>query len=188
MSLVDVLPHDCSLSIGHTNYGAWFAIVRCNFLFSYHWVHPRVGPVCSPRSWATLMQCLSVPITLASRLPRARVSNFQRYDLLIGLCGPGVVGFPLQNRLMEMESTLWIEEVWIPKLQQEGDASIMEQIAALPGITKGQLDKFNKVQLFLRVIIFVELLNLNGKYIPDIMLIGDWQAGSDWEWMRQLHP
>ena len=64
----------------------------------------------------------------------------------------------------------------------------MEQIAALPGITKGQLDKFNKVQLFLRVIIFVELLNLNGKYIPDIMLIGDWQAGSDWEWMRQLHP
>ena len=130
----------------------------------------------------------SVPFTLASRLPRARVSNFQRYDLLIGLCGPGVVGFPLQNRLMEMESTLWIEEVWIPKLQQEGDASIMEQIAALPGITKGQLDKFNKVQLFLRVIIFVELLNLNGKYIPDIMLIGDWQAGSDWEWMRQLHP
>ena len=55
----------------------------------------------------------------------------------------------------------------------------MELFSAIPGITQGQLEKINAVRLYLRVITLADLADPDGTHIPDGMLTGDWQAGSD---------
>ena len=83
---------------------------------------------------------------------------------------------------------MWIEKAWAPKLQREYDRSIMERFVEIQGATVGQLRKVNTVRLYLRVVTITDLTHPSGEYIPDGMLMGDWQAGSDLEWPHQPCP
>ena len=58
----------------------------------------------------------------------------------------------------------------------------------IQGATVGQLRKVNAVRLYLRVVTIADLTHPSGGYIPDGMLTGDWQAGSDLEWPHQPCP
>ena len=88
----------------------------------------------------------------------------------------------LRERLAEMNGSLWIETACTPPLQQENDASIMERFAKIPGITTGILKKANIVWIYLRVITIADLANPEGTTIPDLMMNGDWQAGTNLLW------
>ena len=88
----------------------------------------------------------------------------------------------------EIEAMVWIEKEWAPKPQCKRDGSIMERFTAIIRATPGQLWKVNAVRLYLRVIIIAYLAHPLGGYIPDGMLTGDWQAGSDLEWPHQPCP
>ena len=81
--------------------------------------------------------------------------------------------------MREFGFSFWLEEVWKPPLQREGDASIMEEFTRIKGITRAELIRANQVRLYLRVITIADLAHPNGQYIPDGMLDGSWQAGSD---------
>jgi len=88
----------------------------------------------------------------------------------------------MRHRLLEIEGTIWIEHAWTPPLQRQRDKSIMERFTAIPRITTGQLKQANTVRLYLRVISIADLTDPEGSTIPDGMLTGDWQAGSDLLW------
>ncbi len=89
----------------------------------------------------------------------------------------------MRRRLSDIEGTIWIEHAWVPSLQRQRDESIMEQFTTIPGITKGQLKQANTVRLYLRAITMADLTDPDGSTIPDGMLTGDWQAGSDLLWL-----
>ena len=61
------------------------------------------------------------------------------------------------------------------------DAISMELFTVLPDARKRQLDKFTQVHLYLRVITLADLTHKSRAYIPDRMLTGKWQVGSDLE-------
>ena len=94
----------------------------------------------------------------------------------------------VRQRLDEIGADFWIEKIWRPSLQREGDCSLMEVFSHIKGITQGQLEKLNEVRLFLRVITIADLANPDGTHIPDGMLVGDWQAGSDLLWPERPKP
>ena len=50
------------------------------------------------------------------------------------------------------------------------------------------LTRVNEVRIYLRVVTIADLADEEGEYIPDGMLCGDWQAGSDLKWPRQPEP
>ena len=58
----------------------------------------------------------------------------------------------------------------------------MECFTAIPRITTGQLKQANTGRLYLRVISIADLTDPEGSTIPDGMLTGDWQAGSNLLW------
>ena len=62
--------------------------------------------------------------------------------------GPSLM-IDLRRRLHEIEGSLWIEEAWTPKLQREGDESIMQRFVGIEGVTEGQLRKANLVRQYL---------------------------------------
>ena len=90
----------------------------------------------------------------------------------------------IRNRLSEINGSLWIEKAWSPPLQREGDSSIMENFTRISGITTSTLKRANTVRIYLRVITIADLANPEGTAIPDGMLNGDWQAGTDLLWPR----
>ena len=94
----------------------------------------------------------------------------------------------LRRRLSEIDASLWIERAWTPSLQREGDSSIMERISSLSGMTLRKLYRVNACRLYMRVITISDLVNESGTHIPDNMLEGEWQAGSDLLWPRQESP
>ena len=94
----------------------------------------------------------------------------------------------LRARMGEYDAHLWIEQAWTPKLQREGDESIMERFVNCPGITKAMLRKANNVRLYLRVITITDLTTPAGDAIANGMLTGSWQSGSDLEWPHQECP
>ena len=70
----------------------------------------------------------------------------------------------------------------MPCLQRENNLAIMEVFCGrLPGATHRKLNKYNQVQLYLRVVTLADLVELMGYFILDGMLTGDWQAGADLE-------
>ena len=75
-----------------------------------------------------------------------------------------------------------------PSLQREGDASLMERFMTIEWATQSILRKVNDVQLYLRVVTIADLADESGQVIPDGILCGDWQAGSDLVWPRQPNP
>jgi hypothetical protein len=94
----------------------------------------------------------------------------------------------LRQRLAELQASFWIEEVWRPKPQREGDQFLMDYFTRIPGITTADLRKANAVRLYLRVLTISDLADPTGRFIPDGMLTGDWQAGSDIYWPHQVNP
>jgi len=88
----------------------------------------------------------------------------------------------IRHRLSEINGSLWIERAWSPPLQREGDSSIMEAFTQIPRITTSMLRRANTVRLYLRVITIADITNPEGTTIPDGMLNGDWQAGTDLLW------
>ena len=85
----------------------------------------------------------------------------------------------IRRRLSEIEGSMWIEKAWTPKLQRQGDAALMEEFCRIPGITAAKLNKANNVRLWLRVVTIADLTNPQGTHIPNGMLDGTWQGGSD---------
>ena len=94
----------------------------------------------------------------------------------------------LRERMRSIDMSFWIEEAWTPPLQREGDESLMERFSLIEGITTGELTMANEVRIYLRVITIADLTHPNGKYIPDEMLDGAWQSGSDLRWPEQPLP
>ncbi|KAL7551610.1 hypothetical protein ACHAWF_018082 [Thalassiosira exigua] len=94
----------------------------------------------------------------------------------------------LRNILRDIDSSLWIEDAWTPRLQRVGDESLMERFATHPRATKGQLEKLNAVRLYMRVVTVADLADPTGRFIPDGMLTGEWQAGTDLQWPTQDLP
>ncbi|KAL7552654.1 hypothetical protein ACHAWF_015884 [Thalassiosira exigua] len=94
----------------------------------------------------------------------------------------------IRNCLKDMDASLWIEHAWTPSLQRAGDEALMERFAQHSRATKGQLEKLNAVRLYLRVVTVADLADPPGRYIPDGMLTGEWQAGSDLRWPKQDLP
>ncbi|KAL7552549.1 hypothetical protein ACHAWF_016169 [Thalassiosira exigua] len=94
----------------------------------------------------------------------------------------------IRNILREIDASLWIEKAWTPSLQRAGDESLMERFATHSRATKEQLEKLNAVRLYMRVVTVADLADPTGRFIPDGMLIGDWQAGSDLHWPTQELP
>ena len=94
----------------------------------------------------------------------------------------------LRDRLGVMNGKILIEENWHPKLQRDGDQSIMEVVSKLPNIKKGTLLKVNQVQKYLRVITIAEMADFSGKHIPANRFNGRLRAKSTLNWPRQPPP
>jgi hypothetical protein len=81
-----------------------------------------------------------------------------------------------------------IENVWCPTLKHEEDASIMQFLSRLPGVTKGELKRANLCRKWMKVITISELASIDCKYIPANCFNGQWRAKSNLRWPRQPAP
>jgi hypothetical protein len=72
----------------------------------------------------------------------------------------------IRDRLAYLDGSIAIEDAWCPKLQRDGDVSIMQALSRLPRVTKGELKKANLCRKWMRVITIAELASIDGKYIP----------------------
>lgn len=64
----------------------------------------------------------------------------------------------------------------------------MDRFVQIPCITRAELKQANAVRLWLRVLTIADLVEPAGRFIPDNMLSGDWQAGLDIHWPYQIKP
>jgi ribonuclease HI len=87
-----------------------------------------------------------------------------------------------------MKAFLWIEDIWVPQLQREGDEALMQRFLRCPQISRAMLRQANAVRLYLRVVTIADLADAGGTFIPAGMLTGKWQAGSDLKWPYQPLP
>ena len=94
----------------------------------------------------------------------------------------------LRCRLLSLGGSMWIENAWTPKLQREGDSSIMQLFIDCPLITRAMRKKACSCLMYMRCITLADIADPTGKYIPDGMLTGKFQAGSDFEWPDQMRP
>ena len=94
----------------------------------------------------------------------------------------------LRSQLSDINASIWIEDVWRPQIHRENDEFIMDQFVRIPGITRAELRQANAVRLYLRVITIADIADPSGEFIPDGMLTGEWQAGSDLFWPYQSRP
>ena len=63
----------------------------------------------------------------------------------------------VRERTAEIGATMWVEDLWVPKLQREGDESLMERFVMTRGVTKTILRRANAVQMWLQVITIVDI-------------------------------
>jgi hypothetical protein len=68
------------------------------------------------------------------------------------------------------------------------DASMMERIGKLKGMTKGQLKQVNAVRLWMQVVTIADMVNETGTSIMDNMMSGEWRAGTDLKWPKEYCP
>lgn len=94
----------------------------------------------------------------------------------------------LRTRLHEMKAYVWIEKSWTPRLQRDGDRSIMQTFVQCPQISRAMLKQANAVRLYLRVVTIADLVDVGGSFIPSGMLTGEWTAGTDLKWPYQPKP
>lgn len=94
----------------------------------------------------------------------------------------------IREQLAEINASLWIEDVWKPQPHREHDEFIMDKFLQIPGITNGELRQANAVRLYMRILTIADIADPSGEFIPDGMLTGDWQAGTDIYWPYQARP
>ena len=94
----------------------------------------------------------------------------------------------IRAQLADIHASLWIEEVWKPQPHRENDEFIMDKFTSIPGITRAELRQANAVRLYMRIMTIADLSHPSGEFIPDGMLTGEWQAGSDLFWPYQACP
>lgn len=94
----------------------------------------------------------------------------------------------IRSQLAEINASLWIEDVWRPTPHREHDAFLMDQFIRIPGITRADLKQANAVRMYLRVLTIADMADPSGEFIPDGMLTGKWQAGTDLYWPHQTRP
>lgn len=94
----------------------------------------------------------------------------------------------LRRRLGSLDATIWIEKAWTSSLQRVGDMALMERFTSIPRVTRAQLRQANAVRLYMRVITIADLCDTTGRFVPNGMLNGDFQAGSDLMWPYQPRP
>ena len=90
----------------------------------------------------------------------------------------------LRERLNALNGGIWIENIWTPQLQREGDAPLMELFtkAKSKKITNRVLEEANLCRIYLRVITVAELADQNGREISPHKLNGTWRATSTLVW------
>lgn len=94
----------------------------------------------------------------------------------------------LRERLNEIGGKLWIEDAWQPKLQREGDFSLLMERFLSVTTTPRQRKILRRVLHWLRVITVSDIADPTGRFIPGFKLYGDWQAPSTLEWPHQPKP
>jgi hypothetical protein len=83
--------------------------------------------------------------------------------------------------LNEIDATFWIEQVWTPKLQREGDLSLMEHFLRIDTTPRERKDLAACLK-WLRVITIADLADEQGTEIPGGRLTGEWRAEPCFEW------
>ena len=80
----------------------------------------------------------------------------------------------LGDRLRLLDGSIWIEDIWTPALQREGDQSIMEAFlhVTAKGATPRKLEMANLCQMWMKVITVSELATVEGRQIPAERLNG----------------
>ena len=94
----------------------------------------------------------------------------------------------LHNRLRVMDGGIWIEGIWVPQPQREGDRSIMESFLCLGDVSKADLVKANACRLFLRVITLADISTMDGRSICAHSISGTMRAPSKLNWPEQPRP
>lgn len=64
----------------------------------------------------------------------------------------------------------------------------MDRFLQIPQITPAKLCQANELRLFLRVLTIADITHPSGRFIPNDMLTGDWQGGSELHWPHQALP
>jgi hypothetical protein len=90
----------------------------------------------------------------------------------------------LRNRLYKIGATLWVENAWQPKLQRDGDYSLMERFLTVK-TTRTERMQLRTALHWLRVSTISDLADPTGRYIDGSRLTGDWRANSRFEWPNQ---
>ena len=94
----------------------------------------------------------------------------------------------IRSHLAEFGAALWIEDVWRPQRHRVNDAFLMDKFVLIPGITRSELRQANAVRMYMRIMTIADIAHPSGEFIPDGMLSGEWQAGSDIYWPHQVCP
>ena len=95
----------------------------------------------------------------------------------------------------------WMKDIWCisskyniqirgtyttPKLQRDGDFSIMERLVRSNQFTQNELLKINRIRVFLQVIFMSDITNVDGTHIrPEMVKMQRNARKSRWEWPYQ---
>lgn len=94
----------------------------------------------------------------------------------------------IRAQLAGIGASIWIEEAWKPQPHRVHDDFIMDRFTQIPGITRKELRQANAVRMYMRIITIADIADPSGEFIPDDMLTGKWQAGTDLFWPYQICP
>ena len=88
----------------------------------------------------------------------------------------------VRKRLKVLDAKIWIEDIWRPTKQREGDVGIMDAVLGITGINEAQLRAVNMCQIYLRVIMVSDMANTQGTAIPPGRMLGKWRRDSKLSW------
>ena len=88
----------------------------------------------------------------------------------------------MRQRLNKLRATIWIEEIWHPEKKRHNDESIMDKIAAIPGVSTIQVEMANLCQFYIKLIMVSDISNVNGTAIPPGRMLGQWRRDSNLLW------
>lgn len=94
----------------------------------------------------------------------------------------------IRTQLADINASIWIEDVWKPLPHREHDEFLMDKFLQIPGITRVELRQANAVRMYMRILTIADIADPSGEFIPDGMLVGEWQAGTDMFWPFQTCP
>jgi hypothetical protein len=92
----------------------------------------------------------------------------------------------VRQQFTEIGATFWIENAWTPKLQRNGDLSLMEHFLRI-SLTKRERRDLSACLKWLRVITLADLADKQGLDFPAGRLTGECRAESSYEWPLTSH-